>query len=95
MNSNLYYAAAAPGKGAMNQMETILKILKEANDQIDYAAEKSLIDGGLIDSLELMEIITDLEDAFGIEIGMEEVTPENFNSVEAIAQLVTRLGGKA
>lgn len=75
--------------------ETILEILKETNRAIDYQKEKALIDDKLIDSLELMEIISDLESAFQIEIGMEEIVPANFNSVEAIEQMVSRLSKKA
>ncbi len=75
--------------------ETILEILKETNRAIDYQKEKALIDDKLIDSLELMEIISDLESAFQIEIGMEEIVPANFNSAEAIEQMVSRLSKKA
>jgi len=75
----------------MDKMDKILSILKESNNLIDYTKETALITNGLLDSLELMEIISELEDAFGIEIGMEEIVPENFNSVEAILKLVERL----
>ena len=75
-------------------MDKVLEILKAANDTIDYANETSLVTSGLIDSLELMEIISELEDAFDIEIGMEEIVPENFDSVEAIFRLTERLANK-
>ena len=75
----------------MDKMEKILSILKESNNLIDYTKETALITNGLLDSLELMEIISELEDAFGIEIGMEEIVPENFNSAEAILKLVEHL----
>ena len=75
-------------------METLLEILRQTNNRIDYEHETALIDDKLIDSLELMEIISELENAFGVEIGMEEIIPENFNSAEAMLQLVNRLAGK-
>jgi acyl carrier protein len=75
----------------MDKMDKILSILKESNNLIDYTKETALITDGLLDSLELMEIISELEDAFDIEIGMEEIVPENFNSAEAILKLVERL----
>jgi acyl carrier protein len=75
----------------MDKMDKILSILKESNNLIDYTKETALITDGLLDSLELMEIISELEDAFDIEIGMEEIIPENFNSAEAILKLVERL----
>ena len=75
----------------MDKMDKILSILKESNNLIDYTKETALITDALLDSLELMEIISELEDAFDIEIGMEEIVPENFNSAEAILKLVERL----
>lgn len=72
-------------------MEELLRILNEANDKIDYTNEKALIDGGLIDSLELMEIISEIEDTFDVTIGMEDIVPENFNSAQAMYDLIQRL----
>lgn len=72
-------------------MEQLLEILREVDDTVDYEAEKSLIDGEIIDSLDLMELISEMEEAFEIEIEMEDIIPENFNSVEAMWALITRL----
>lgn len=72
-------------------MDKILEILKEINSHIDYTKETNLIDGKVIDSLELMEIISELEAAYGIRIDMEDIIPENFNSAEAMLNLVNRL----
>ncbi|MBQ8857822.1 MAG: acyl carrier protein [Lachnospiraceae bacterium] len=72
-------------------MEQLLDILKEMNDTIDYESEKALIDGEIIDSLDLMELISEMEEAFDITIEMEDIIPENFNSAEAMWELITRL----
>lgn len=72
-------------------MEQLLDILNEMNDTIDYESEKSLIDGEIIDSLDLMELISEMEEAFDITIEMEDIVPENFNSAEAMWELITRL----
>ena len=72
-------------------METVLQILHEINSDIDSSNQDDLIDSGLLNSLDIMGLISDLEDAFDIEISMEEVVPDNFNSAEAIYALVTRL----
>lgn len=72
-------------------MEQLLEILREVDDTVDYETEKSLIDGEIIDSLDLMELISEMEEAFEIEIEMEDIIPENFNSVEAMWALITRL----
>ena len=72
-------------------MEQLLNILKEMDDTIDYESEKALIDGEIIDSLDLMELISEMEEAFDITIEMEDIIPENFNSAEAMWELITRL----
>ncbi len=72
-------------------LEKITDIICQINPDVDYAEEKTLIDDGIIDSLELMELISELEGAFDIEIGMEELVPEHFNSVEAIENMIRRL----
>ena len=72
-------------------MEQLLAILNEMNDTIDYESEKALIDGEIIDSLDLMELISEMEEAFDITIEMEDIIPENFNTAEAMWELITRL----
>lgn len=72
-------------------MEQLLAILNEMNDTIDYESENALIDGEIIDSLDLMELISEMEEAFDITIEMEDIIPENFNSAEAMWELITRL----
>ena len=72
-------------------MEQLLAILNEMNDTIDYESEKALIDGEIIDSVDLMALISELEEAFDITIEMEDIIPENFNSAEAMWELITRL----
>lgn len=72
-------------------MEQLLNILKEIDDTVDYVKEKKLIDGEIIDSLDLMELISEMEEAFDITIEMEDIIPDNFNSVEAMWNLITRL----
>lgn len=72
-------------------MEELLEILREIDDTVDYESEKSLIDGEIMDSLDLMELISEMEEAFDITIEMEDIIPENFNSIEAMWDLITRL----
>lgn len=72
-------------------MEQLLEILKSINDTVDFEAQTAIIDDEIIESLELMELISEMEDAFGISIEMEDIIPDNFNTVEAMWELVTRL----
>ena len=72
-------------------MEKILEILKSIRNDIDYANEKALIDDGILDSFDVVSIVGELTDAFDIEISIDDMIPENFNSVEAISALVNRI----
>lgn len=69
----------------------ILALLEEAFPTIDFTASEELVDEGILDSLTLVELISCLSMEFGIMIPYEEITPENFNSVSAIADMVARL----
>ncbi|MCQ2495292.1 MAG: acyl carrier protein [Lachnospiraceae bacterium] len=72
-------------------MDQIIEILKGIRDDIDYTTETNLVDGGILDSFDIVGLITELKDAYDIEINIEDLTPENFNSAEAIYELVERI----
>ena len=69
--------------------ETVLDICRNIDDSIDFTS-KELIDGGILDSVTLVEIATELMDEFDIDIPYEEITPENFNSIDAMTELVEK-----
>jgi len=75
-------------------MEKLLKILTEVRPDIEFENEKKLMDEGVLDSFDVVSIISELNDAFDIHIRVNHLTPENFNSVEAIMALVTTLQTK-
>lgn len=70
----------------------ILAILNEdAGSDIDWASEKAIMDDELIDSLDLVAIVSDLNEKYDIQITIDDMTPENFNSIAAMAKMITRL----
>lgn len=72
-------------------MEKLMNILLEIDDSIDYEREKALIDGRLLDSFGVITLVSELEEAYDIDIEASEMTPDNFNSAEAIYKMVARL----
>lgn len=72
-------------------MEKLLELLGEIRPDVDFANNKSLIDGGVLDSLNILEIVSELCDAFDIEISPAEIVPKNFNSAEAMWAMIERL----
>ena len=77
----------------MSINEQVMNILKEIKPTKDLSGVTDIIEGGYLDSFELMSLIANLGDTFGFEIDVDEITPENFNSIEAIAAMVRRLKG--
>lgn len=75
----------------METREQIIEILNEIDDSIDYENEDRLVDDHLLDSFGIISLVAELEDNFDIQIGAEEMIPDNFNSVEALAAMVERL----
>lgn len=72
-------------------MDKLMKLLEENCPSIDFAGEKALIDDGILDSLDIVMLVGELNDAFSITITAEDLVPENFNSAETIWALVQRL----
>lgn len=72
-------------------MEELLEVLKKAVPKADWEAEGDLVDDGIIDSIDIVSAIAEIMDFYDIEIPSEEMEPENFNSLEAIYELIQRM----
>ncbi len=73
--------------------EKVIAILSEVKPTRDLTGIEDIIEGGYLDSFELMNLISMLSEGFDIEIGFDEIVPENFNSVAAMVAMVERLKG--
>ncbi len=71
--------------------EQILKILKEIRSDVDFENETALIDNGVLDSFDIISIVGELNDAFDVEINVDDLLPENFNNVAAMVELIGKL----
>ena len=71
--------------------QEILTLLQEILPQIDFTSSGALVDDGILDSLSITTVIGELSIEYGITIPYNEIVPENFNSLDAIAKLVERL----
>ena len=72
-------------------MERLIEILEEIQPEVDYATCKDLIDGHYLDSLSILSLIADLEEEFDITIPTVEIIPANFNSAEAMWNMIVKL----
>ena len=73
-------------------MENDLReILEEIRPDIDFDTETQLIDGGILDSFDIVTLVAEINATFDIAIPAEELIPENFNSAQAWLALLERL----
>lgn len=71
-------------------MDELLRIMSDIRPDIDFENETKLIDNELLDSLDIVAIVTDINDEFDIEINVNDLLPENFNSAEALYDLIQK-----
>ena len=72
-------------------MEELLRIMSEVRPDIDFETETRLIDDEMLDSLDIVAIVTDVNDEFDVEINVNDRLPENFNSAKALYELIQKL----
>lgn len=72
-------------------MEKLLEILTDFRPDIDFESEKKLFDDKVLDSFDIATVVQDINMAFDIEIGVIDLTPENFNTVEGMMAMIERL----
>ena len=71
--------------------EQILEILEQMHPEIDFAAEQALVRDKILDSFDLVSLVSDLSDTFDIEIKAKDFVEENFNSLDTLVAMVDRL----
>ncbi|MBR6219920.1 MAG: acyl carrier protein [Clostridia bacterium] len=72
-------------------MDKLMAILSQVRSDVDFTKEKALIDDGILDSFDIVSIIAELSEAFEVTISIDDMTPDNFNSAEAMYNLVERI----
>ncbi len=72
-------------------MEEILEILQEVRPDVDFLKEERLIDDNILDSFDIITIVGEFNEEFDIEIDVEDLEPENFNTVAAMQELIEKL----
>lgn len=68
--------------------DRILNILEDLRPDVEFEEERKLIDGGILDSFDIVTLVHELNEEFDIDISVDELEPENFNSVDAMVELV-------
>jgi acyl carrier protein len=71
--------------------EKLLSLLEDVRPDVDFKSETKLIDDGILDSFDIISIVQSVGESFGVEIDVEDLEPENFNSADAILDLIEKL----
>jgi acyl carrier protein len=72
-------------------MEQLMEILEGLRPDIDFANEKSLVTDRLLESFDIINLVSEIDDEFDVKIKPADLVPENFDSVEAMWALIQRL----
>lgn len=72
-------------------MEELLKILEELHPDVDFKTREGLIDNGVLDSMDIVSLISEISENFDVTITAKDIVPENFNSAAALYGLIRRL----
>lgn len=68
-----------------------MEILKELRPDVDFEKEKALVTDGILDSFDIVSLVGELNSEFSITIGVDDLVPENFDTVEAMETLIASL----
>ena len=72
-------------------MEELIEILQDVRDDVDFENATDLIDGKILSSFDIIQIISVIDDEYDVSIPATEIKPENFNSVKALYDMIQRL----
>ena len=74
-------------------MDKLLEILKRVNPAVDFANCKSLVDDGILDSIDIVSIVSELEKEYSFEMDPDDIDPDNFQSIETIYEMLNKIIG--
>lgn len=72
-------------------MKELLSILEEVKPRVDFNNEKELITDGILDSFDIVTLVSEINDAFDIEFPVSEIIPENFENIDALYKTIEKV----
>ena len=72
-------------------MEELLTILRDMHPDVDFETQEHLIDDMILDSLDIVSLISEISEEFDVTITAKDIIPANFNSAKALYELIQRL----
>ena len=75
----------------VRQMDELIAILKDIHPDVDYETATNLVDGKILDSFDIISLVSEIADKFDVVVSAEYMIPENFNSAKALWELIEKL----
>ncbi|ACD51248.1 acyl carrier protein [Clostridium botulinum] len=72
-------------------MEKLISLLEDIRDDVDFKECTTLIEDGILDSFDIIQIVNAIDEEFDVEIPATEIIPENFNSADSLLKMIRRL----
>lgn len=72
-------------------MEQLLGVLRTIKPEVDFENNKTLVDDGILDSLDIVEIISEIEEQFSIMLDPAQIDPDNFQSADDMWQMILEI----
>ncbi len=79
------------GKEVMDIKKVVKKIVETVRPDVDFEEEKNLISDGILESMDVVEIVTEIEEELGIDIPTSELLEENFKSLANMIDMCLRI----
>ncbi len=72
-------------------MDELIEILSEIKEDVDFENEENLVNGGILNSLDVLQIIAAINEEYDINVPAKEIIPDNFNSAKRMWAMIERL----
>ena len=72
-------------------MDELMALLKEIRPDVSFHSDMNLIDDAILDSIDIVSIVSEIGERFQVDISVDQLTSENFNSPEAILKMIERM----
>ena len=72
-------------------MDELLEILNGLHPEVDFEVEEHLIDDEILDSFDIVTLISEIQEVFDVTIDAKMILPENFNSAKALYALIQEI----
>lgn len=72
-------------------LDAVIAMLSDINDEVDFSIEDKLVDNRILDSFDILSVISAIDDEFDVSVPAKEIVPENFNSAQDIYEMIVRL----